>query len=166
MRFSRIAATLVIAFLFGGGAAETFLKTRDAIERQRSSEEGSAGELVSLELQDHVGQTIARPRVVVRPGRPIELVVRNPDNPDEVRVAVRLQTERQPSGELLVGYRILMPLHAIEAAGLVTVTPGVEQPIDFGELPFGATIFTVPVPSAAFDAYMDFEKARNAITRI
>lgn len=84
MRFTRIAATLVLAFLFGGGAAETFLKTRDAIERQRTPpEEGSAGELVSLELQDGAGQMIARPRVVVTPGRAVEMVLRNPERPAE-----------------------------------------------------------------------------------
>ncbi len=167
MRFTRIAATLVIAFLFGGGLAETYLDTRDAIERQRSPpEEGSAGELVALELQDAVGQPIARPRMVVTPGRAVEVIVRNPDNPAEVRVALRLQTERQPSGDVTVNYRIVMPLHAIEAAGLVSVTPGVEQAIDLGEVPFGATILTVPVPSAAFDAYLQFERTRTAITRI
>jgi hypothetical protein len=167
MRFTRIAATLVLAFLFGGGAAETFLKTRAAIERQRTpTEEGSAGELVSLELQDEGGEIIARPRMVVSPGRAAELVVRNPEDPAQVRLSLRVETERQPSGLLIVEYRILLPMFAVETSGRINVTPGVEQPIDFGALPLGATIFTIPVPSPAFDAYLEFERARNAITRI
>lgn len=59
-----------------------------------------------------------------------------------------------------------MPLRSVEATGSISVTPGVEQAIDFGGLPLGATIFTIPVPSAAFDAYLEFERARSAITRI
>jgi hypothetical protein len=167
MRFTRVAATLVLAFLFGGGAAETFLKARDAIERKRApTAEGSTGELVSLALQDQAGEMIARPRVVVTPGRPVEMVLRDPEDPAQIRLAFHIETERQPSGLLLVGYRIAMPLHAVETSGRICVTPGVEQPIDLGELPFGATIFTIPVPSPAFDAYLEFERARSAITRI
>jgi hypothetical protein len=119
-----------------------------------------------MELQDGSGQMIARPRVVVTPGRAVELVLHDPTNPGEIRVALRLETERQPSGDLLVGYRIVFPAQSFEAAGRVSLTPGVEQPIDFGDHPFGATFFTIPVPSAAFDSYLEFERARSAITRI
>ena len=166
MRFTRIAATLVIAFLFGGGAAETYLKTRDAMQRASIPEEGAAGQLIAMELQDGSGQMIARPRVVVTPGRAVDLVLHDPVEPAKIRVAVRIEAERQLSGDLLVGYRIVVPAQSFDATGRVSLAPGVEQPIDFGDHPFGATLFTIPVPSAAFDAYLEFERARNGITRI
>lgn len=170
MRLTRIAATLVLAFLLGGSSAEVALRTKRAIERHRSAqEEGAAGELVSFELHDAGGQLIARPRVIVAAGRAAEVVLRDPENPELVRLSLRIDTERHVSGDLLVGYVLELPSEEIVTSGRVSVTPGVEQQVDLGDCPVIATIFTIPVPSAAFDAYLDAERApvaAPAVTRM
>src|SRR5512133_1833765 len=99
MHWTRTTVTLVLAFLLGGSLAEAFLHTKHAVERQRvHDDEGSAGERIALEIQDASGETVARPRIVVVPGRAISLVLRDPSNPDRVRLTLRLETERQISG--------------------------------------------------------------------
>ncbi len=169
MRLTRIAATLVLAFLLGGGAAELALDTRQAIVRHRAAHgEGSAGELVSFEIRDPGGRLLGRPRVIVPPGRTAEVILRDADEPDLVRVALRIETERLVSGDLLLGYTLHIPDERVATSGRVSVTPGVEQEIDLGDEPVVATVFTIPVPSAAFDAYLDAnpDAAGAVVTRM
>ncbi len=160
MRLTKTAATLVLAFLLGGSSAEMALKTRRALERHRAAadEEGSAGELVSFEIHDPEGRIVARPRLIATPGRVSEVLLRDPEHPEDVRLDLRVETERQPSGDLLVTYALALPSEQVLTRGRVTVTPGVEQEVELGDYPLVATLFTVPVPSAAFDAYLDAER--------
>ncbi len=167
MRLTRIAATLVLAFLLGGSSAEIALQTKRAIERHRAAQEdGSAGELVALELRDADGQLIARPRVIAPAGRSTEVVLRDPENPDLVRLALRLDTDRQLSGDLLVAYDLQLPAEGIATSGRVSVTPGVEQQLELGDVAVAATIFTIPVPSPAFEAYLEAERTPVAVPAV
>lgn len=87
MKPTRITAILVLSFAFGGSSAEVAVRAKRAIDRQRSAQvEGSAGELVALEIQRGDGEVVARPRVVTAPGRPTQLVLRDPENPGGVRL--------------------------------------------------------------------------------
>jgi len=79
MKPTRVAVILMLAFLFGGSSAEVAVQAKRAIERHRASlEEGSAGELVSFEIQREDGEVLARPRVIAAPGKATELLLRAP----------------------------------------------------------------------------------------
>lgn len=165
---TRIAAILLLAFVFGGGSAEVAVRAKRAIDRHRAAQdEGSAGELVALEIHRDDGEVLARPRVVTSPGRSTQLILRDPENPAEVRLALRVETSRQASGDLAVHYELSMPSEELVSRGHVNVTPGVEQRLDLGDHPLTATLLTLPVPSAAFDAYLESERAaRTTVTPI
>ncbi len=160
MKPTRIAAILVLAFLFGGGSAEVAVQTKRAIDRHRAAqEEGAAGELVSFEIHGEDGELLARPRVIASPGRATQLVLRDPENPDEVRLSLSVATTHEASGDLAVDYQLSMPHEDLVCRGHVSMTPGVEQKLDLGDRPLTATLFAIPVPSAAFDAYLRSERA-------
>lgn len=160
MKPTRILAILLLAFMFGGGSAEVAVRAKRAIDRHRGAqEEGSAGELVALEIHRDDGEIVARPRVVASPGRPTQLILRNPENPDEVRLSLRVETARQASGDLAVDYELTMPGEDLVSRGRVSIAPGVEQRLELGDHPLTATLLTIPVPSAAFDAYIQSERA-------
>ena len=162
MRPTRIAAILALSFILGGGSAEVAVQAKRAIDRHLASrEEGSAGELVELEIHRQDGELLARPRVIASPGRPAELVLRNPENPAEVHLSLRVETVREPSGDLSVDYELSMPGEEVACKGRISMTPGVEQHLDLGDHPLVATIFAVPVPSAAFDAYLENGRAAH-----
>lgn len=166
MKPTRIAAILMLAFLFGGSSAEVAVQTKRAIERHRAAhEEGSAGELVALEIHRDDGELLARPRVIAAPGRAAELVLRDPERPGQIRLALRVETTREPSGDLAVDYELSMPGEELVCRGRVSMTPGVEQQLDTGDHPVVATLFAIPVPSAAFDAYLDAERAARAMMK-
>jgi hypothetical protein len=164
MKATRIAAVLIFAFLFGGSGAEVAVQTKRAIDRHRAAhEEGSAGELVALEIRRE-GELVARPRVIASPGRATQLVLRDPSSPSAVRLALRVETAREPSGDLSVEYALEVPGEELTAIGRVSVTPGVEAPLQLGEGSLTATLVTLPVPSEAFDAYLAAERqARPAV---
>jgi hypothetical protein len=163
MKTTRIAAILMLAFLFGGSSAEVAFQTKRVIDRHRAArEEGSAGELVALEIHRGDGELVARPRVIAAPGRAAELVLRDPENPDQVRLALRVETTREPSGDLAVDYELSMPGEELVCRGRVSITPGVERPLDLGDHPLTATLFAIPVPSAAFDAFLGAERAARS----
>jgi hypothetical protein len=155
----RIPLVLVAAFLLGGGSAEVAVRTHRSMERARAEREvGSAGQLVSLELTDADG-VVARPRVIAPKGKKAELVLHDPANPGEVRLAFRVEATREPSGDISLDYALWLPDRAFAAKGRVSLTPGVEQAV---RLPGGelvATWLAVPVPSAAFDAFLEGEVA-------
>jgi hypothetical protein len=159
MKPNRIAAILMLSFLFGGGSAEVAVRAKRSIERHRAAQEGSAGELVALEIHRDDGAVLARPRVLASPGRATHLVLRDPENPSEVRLALRVETTRQASGDLSLDYELSMPGEDLLSRGRVNMTPGVEQRLELGDSPLTATLFTIPVPSAAFDAYLESERA-------
>ena len=166
MKPTRIAAILALSFLLGGGSAEVAVQAKRAIDRHLATlEEGSAGELVALEVRRQDGELLARPRVIASPGRAAELVLRDPENPAEVHLSLRVETVREPSGDLSVDYEISLPGEDLACKGRISMTPGVEQKLDLGDHPLVATIFAVPVPSAAFDAYLDSERAARAAAK-
>jgi hypothetical protein len=165
MKPTRIVATLLLAFLFGGSSAEVAVQAKRAIERHRAvHEEGSAGELFALEIHQDGGELLARPRFIAVPGRPADVILRDPENPNEVRLALRVETAREPSGDLSVRYELRMPRLDLIHAGETSVTPGVEQRLDLGDTTVVATLLTLPVPSAAFDAYLEAERTSRVIS--
>ena len=156
MKPTRIAAILLLAFLFGGSSAEVAVQTKRAIDRHRAArEEGSAGELVALEIQREGGEIVARPRVIAAPGKPAQILLRDPGDGGVLRLALRLETVREPSGDVSIDYELEIPGEDLVAAGRVTATPGVEHAFALGGgRALSATVFTLPVPSAAFEAYL------------
>jgi len=162
MKPLRLTALLVGAFLFGGGSAEVVVRTKAAVERARADREiGSAGQLVSLELHDGDGVLIARPRLIAAAGRRAELLLHDPLRPDDVRVAFRVEATREPSGDIALDYALWLPDRAVSARGKVQLTPGVEQAIALGDGQVIATWLAMPVPSAAFDAWLEAQEARR-----
>jgi hypothetical protein len=158
----RLAAILVLAFAFGGGSAEVAVRTHRAIEKARAEREiGSAGQLVALQLVDDRGEVVARPRLICPVGRRAELVLHDPLDPREVKVAFRVEATREPSGDIALDYSLWVPERSISTSGTLSLTPGVEQAVSLGEGTLVATWFAVPVPSAAFDAFLEAEQARR-----
>lgn len=154
---------LTAAFLVGAGSAEVAVRTHHAIERVRHEREiGSAGQLVQLEIAGPDGEVLARPRLIAPAGRSAQLVLHQPDRPEEVRLALRVEAVRDPSGFISLDYALWMPERAIAAKGKLSLTPGVEQATEIGDGTLVASFLAVPVPSAAFDAYLEVEAARKA----
>ncbi len=164
MKPTRFAALLALAFLFGGGSAEVAVQTGRALSRARAGQEpGSAGDLVALELHGEDGEVIARPRLIAPAGRAAQLVLRDPADPSSVRLAIRVEATRQPDGDISLEYALDLPGRDLSARGKVSVTPGVEQALALGDGgAVKATLLALPVPSAAFDAYLEAEGRRAA----
>ncbi len=160
-RTSRIALLLVSAFLVGGGSAEVAIRARAAIDRVRQEREiGSAGQLVLLEIASPDGEVFARPRVIAPVGKTTHVVLHDPANPDEVRLAMRVEASRDPSGSIALEYALWVPERAVAAHGRLSLTPGVEQAMSLGG-DLVASVVAVPVPSAAFDAFLESESGRR-----
>jgi len=157
MKTARAIAVVMLAFLFGGSSAEVAVQTHRALHRQKGSA-GEGGDLVAFELRGESGEVIARPRLIAPPGRAAHLILRDPSDPRRVRLTLRVETTREPTGEVSVDYEVSLPFEAVSAAGRVSVTQGVELALDLGVLPLSATLLTVPVPSAAFDAFLESER--------
>jgi len=164
MKPTRTIAVLLLAFLFGGSSAEVAVQTKRALDRHRASEEdGAAGELVALEIQRPDGEVVARPRLIATPGRSARLELRDPENPKAVRLTLRVQTNRDPSGDVEIAWDLSMPGEALQCSGRVSMTPGVEHALDLGDHPLTAVLLALPVPSAAFDAYLDAERTARRV---
>jgi len=162
MKPSRLVALLVLAFAFGGGSAEVAVRTHHAIAKAREAREvGSAGQLVALQLTDERGEVVARPRLICPVGKKAELVLHDPLDPEDVRLAFRVRASREPSGDIALDWSIWVPERAVATSGKVSLTPGVEQAVPVGDGTLVATWFAVPVPSAAFDAFLEAEQARR-----
>jgi hypothetical protein len=160
---SRFAALLVLAFAFGSGSAEVAVHTKRAVEKARHEREvGSSGHLVALELTDERGEVVARPRLICPTGQRAELVLHDPLDPEDVRLAFRVAASREPSGEVALDWTLWVPERAVAESGTVSLTPGVEQAVAVGDGTLVATWLSVPVPSAAFDAYLEAEQHRRA----
>ncbi len=162
MKPLRLIALLVGAFLFGGGSAEVAVRTHAAVERAKADREvGSAGQLVALELYDGDGALIARPRLIAPQGRRAELVLHDPLRPDDVRVAFRVEATREPSGDIALDYSLWLPDRAFATRGKVQLVPGVEHATPLANGQVIATWLAMPVPSAAFDAWLEAQEARR-----
>jgi hypothetical protein len=162
MKPSRIALVLALAFAFGGGSAEVAVRTHQAVQKARAAREiGSAGQLVALQLTDERGDVVARPRLICPVGKKAELVLHDPLDPQDVRLAFRVTANREPSGDISLAWSLWMPERAVATSGKLSLTPGVEQAVPVGDGALLATWFAVPVPSAAFDAYLEAEQARR-----
>jgi len=160
-RTVRVAALLSSAFLLGGGSAEVAMRTHHALERARVEREiGSAGQLVELSLVDADGRLVARPRLIAPVGKPAELVLHDPTDPDRIRMWLRVEASREPTGEIALDYTLRIPSRDLSMTGKLRLTPGVQESVDLGDGgEVVATWFAVPVPSAAFDAYLEAEAA-------
>ncbi|HEX9398942.1 MAG TPA: hypothetical protein VF912_02435 [Anaeromyxobacter sp.] len=157
-----IALVLSAAFLVGAGSAEVAVRTHHAIERVRQEREiGAAGQLVQLQIASADGEVLARPRLIAPAGKAAELVLHDPAHPGEVRLAFRVEAFREPSGYISLHYALWVPDRAISARGMLSLTPGVEQELALGDGALVASFLAVPVPSAAFDAYLETEAARR-----
>jgi hypothetical protein len=157
-----VSLVLASAFLVGAGSAEVAVRTHDAIERVRQDREiGSAGQLVQLQITSPEGEVLARPRLIAPAGKAAELVLHDPAHPDEIRLAFRVEATREPSGEIALRYTLWVPDRAVSARGQVSLTPGVEHELPLGDGTLVASFLAVPVPSAAFDAYLEAESARR-----
>ena len=162
LRPQSIALVLTAAFLVGAGSAEVAVRTHDAIERVRQEREiGAAGQLVQLQIVSADGEVVARPRLIAPAGKVAELVLHDPARPGEVRIAFRVEATREPSGYIALRYSLWVPDRAISARGELSLTPGVEQELSLGDGTLVASFLAVPVPSAAFDAYLETEAARR-----
>jgi hypothetical protein len=162
MKSGRLVAILVLAFAFGSGSAEVAVRTHRAIEKARAERElGSVGQLVALEVTDENGDVVARPRLICPVGKKAELVLHDPLAPDDVRLAFRVAATREPTGEIALDWSLWMPDRAIARHGTLSLSPGVEQAVALGDGRLTATWLAVPVPSAAFDAFLEGEQARR-----
>jgi hypothetical protein len=158
MKPTRIAALFLLAFLFGSGSAEVAVQTGRAIARARAGQHvGPAGDLVSLELRGEDGETIAHPRLIAPIGRPAQLVLRDASDPERVRLTLRVETMREASGDIKVDYVLELPAFEISTSGHLSLTPGVEYAVNLGGGGLSGTLLALPVPSAAFDAYLESE---------
>jgi hypothetical protein len=162
-RTTKVALLLCTAFLVGGTSAEVAVRTHAAIERVRAEREiGAAGQLVVLQLASADGEVIARPRLIAPVGKPAELVLHEPGDPDAVRLAFRVEATREPSGEIALDYALYLPDRALSQRGRLSLTPGVEQQFEIADGTLVASWLAVPVPSAAFDALMEAEAQRRS----
>ena len=160
----RIAVLLVMAFAFGSGSAEVAVHTKRAVDKARHEREiGSAGHLVALQLVDENGEVVARPRLICPTGQRAELVLHDPTDPGDVQLRLGVAATREPSGEVALDWTLWVPERAVAESGKVTLTPGVEQPIHLGGGTLIASFLSVPVPSAAFDAYLEAEQHRRRV---
>lgn len=165
-KVARVGLMLTSAFLVGGASAEVAVRTHGAISRARAErEQGSAGQLVALELRDPTGEVLARPRIIAPAGRAAEVVLHEPGDPGTVRVAFRVEAVREATGDIALAYALWVPGHDVKASGTMQLTPGVEQQIALADGALVAKWLAVPVPSAALDAYLEGEAAQRRVSR-
>jgi hypothetical protein len=146
----------------GAGSAEVAVRTHDAIERVRLEREiGSAGRGPRRRRSSAEAARAARPRLIAPAGKAAELVLHDPARPEEVRLTFRVEAVRQLSGEISLRYTLSVPDRAISAQGELSLTPGVEHELALGDGTLVASFLALPVPSAAFDAYLEAEAARR-----
>jgi hypothetical protein len=164
MKPIRLVAVLGLGFVFGGSSTEVAIQANRAIRARAEHRSTRTGELVALEIRDEDSRLIARPRFIAAAGKPTELVLVDAERPSLVRLALRVETGREPSGEITLVWWLRLPGLDLTASGTTSLTPGVEQALDCGDL--SAKVIALPVPSASFDAYVEAERLaglRNSI---
>ncbi len=160
LRAGRVAAILSSAFLVGGASAEVAVRTHAAVQAVRQDRErGAAGELVALKLTAPDGSVVAEPRLIAPAGKPARLVLHAPGRPNEVLLSFRVEAARQTGGTIALRYELSFPDRALVTRGNLRLSPGVKQAIPLPHGQLVATWFAVPVPSDAFDAYLEAERA-------
>lgn len=169
MRILRITFLFLLSFAAGGGVAELALRAKQEVARVRQDAlvpPGSAGDLVALLIKDADGSTVAMPRLITSPGRPARLVLRDPAHPSRVRLELRVSAVREPAGFYTLEYALDIPGEQLLCAGQLDLTPGVEQSLDLGDgTQLSAVVVALPVPSAAFDAWLEAERGRDPAFR-
>jgi len=156
----RVVGILAAAFLVGAASAEVAVRANWS-RPEPAPEKDPVGDLVALELRSE-GVTIARSRLVSPAGKEAELVLRDPLDPDVVRLVLRVSTAREASGSVCVDYALRVPGLDLVTSGRVSVRPGVEQAFELGP-DLTALLVALPVPSKAFDAWIEAERVRRAL---
>jgi hypothetical protein len=157
MKTHRAVAIVLLSFLLGGSSAEVAVQTRRALHQRPHPAAGDGGDLVALELRDEDGAVIARPRVIAPHGKAAHLILRDPRDPRRVRFTFRVEATREASGDVSLDYELGFPGEE-PLAGRLSATPGVEQALAMGDRPVSVTLLTLPVPSRAFDAFLEAER--------
>jgi len=165
MNALRVTAILLVAFLVGAAGAEAVVRVRGPSAGQASlvgagAEPAPLGDLVSLELRDDLG-TLTRSRLVSPAGQSAQLVLRDPAHPQLVRMVLRVSTAREASGDISIDYKLDIPGLDVARNGRVSVAPGVESAFDLGP-DLRAVVMALPVPSKAFDRWVESERLRRA----
>jgi hypothetical protein len=155
----RVTAILVAAFLVGAAGAEGAVRVRRA-GPAASTDAAVVGDLVSLELRDDAG-TVSRSRLVTPAGRSAEMTLRDAEDPGVVRLVLRVATGREASGDISVDYSLRVPALQLDTSGRVSVVPGVESAFDISP-DLRAVVTALPVPSKAFDRWVERERQRRA----
>lgn len=165
MKLTRAVAVVLLAFLFGGSSAEVAVQTHRALQQRRAPEPGAAGDLVAIEVRGEDGEVVARPRLIAAPGRAAHLILRDPLHPDRVRLELRVEATREVTGEVSVDYALVIPGEELSCSGRLAATPGVEHTLDLGAGAgsLSATLLTLPVPSAAYEAFLESERAARRV---
>jgi hypothetical protein len=158
----RVTAILVAAFLVGAAGAEGAVRVRRAGPAASTERPDAAvvGDLVSLELRDDAG-TVSRSRLVTPAGRSAEMTLRDAEDPGVVRLVLRVATGREASGDISVDYSLRVPALQLDTSGRVSVVPGVESAFDISP-DLRAVVTALPVPSKAFDRWVERERQRRA----
>jgi hypothetical protein len=157
----RAIAIVVAAFGVGAASAEGIVRFRSAESAAPAARDGALGEYVSFEVRSEDGVTLARSRLVSPEGKVASVVVRDPVDPSNVRMVLRLTTSLEPSGSVRVNYTLQLPELQLSRSGRVWVKPGVESTLPIGH-DLVAVFTAVPVPSKAFDQLIESERARKA----
>jgi hypothetical protein len=156
-----VTAILAAAFLVGAAGAEAAVRVRRAGPGASDRVDATVvGDLVSLELRDDAG-TVSRSRLVTPAGRSAEMVLRDPADPRVVRLVLRVATSREASGDISVDYSLRVPALELHTSGRVSVVPGVESAFDVSP-DLRAVLVALPVPSKAFDRWVERERQRRA----
>jgi hypothetical protein len=143
-----VAVLLTGAFLVGGASAELGVRAHRAIAGAGADREpGPAAQLVALELRDASGEVVARPRLIAPAGRAAELVLHDPEAPDTVKLAFRVESQRERTGEIALAYALWVPGHALATHGRVSLVPGVAQSVELEGGALVASWLAVDVPS-------------------
>jgi hypothetical protein len=145
----------------GAASAEGIVRAQTARATVASSKDGSIGELVSFEVRNEDGATVAKSRLVSPEGKLASVVVRDPATPAAVRMVLHVTTSREVSGSVCVNYAVQIPELSLSRSGRVWVKPGVESTLPIGH-DLVAVFTAVPVPSRAFDQLIESERARKA----
>jgi len=162
LRAGRAVAILSSAFLVGGASAEVAVRTHAAVSAVwQERERGVAGEMVALELTAPDGSVVARPRLIAPAGKAARLVLHAPGRPEDVLLSFRVETARQSDGLIALRYELSLPDQSLVTQGDVQLSPGVKQAVPLPDGDLVATWLAVPVPSDAFDDYLELEREQR-----
>jgi hypothetical protein len=161
VRTLRAIAVLAVAFLVGAASTEGVVRLRGDRAAAVASQDGSVGDMVSFEVRSEDGATLAHSRLVSPVGKLSSVTVRDPVDPSSVRLVLRVTTSREASGNLRVNYAVQIPELSLSKSGRVWVKPGVESTLPIGH-DLVAVFTALPVPSKAFDQFIESERVRKA----